>query len=78
MAHRRVALAGRDDVARNIQGAVQGQGTCIAVAEDDDLVEWRELPQTPVIPLHREGDEYVAPSAVSRLLSDAAVDSTLA
>ena len=41
------------------RGAVQGQGTCIAVAEDDDLVESRELPQNPVIPLHREGDEFV-------------------
>ncbi len=38
---------------------VPRQGTCIAVAEDDDLVEWRELPQNPVIPLHGEGDEYV-------------------
>ena len=38
---------------------VPGQGTCIAVAEDDDLIEWRELPQNPVIPLHRESDEYV-------------------
>ena len=38
---------------------IPGQGTCIAVAEDDDLVEWRELPENPVIPLHREGDEYV-------------------
>ena len=38
---------------------VPEQGTCIAVAEDDDLIEWRELPQNPVIPLHRESDEYV-------------------
>ena len=38
---------------------VPAQGTCIAVAEDDDLIEWRELPQNPVIPLHREDDEYV-------------------
>ena len=38
---------------------VPEQGTCIAVAEDDDLVEWRELPENPVIPLHREGDEYI-------------------
>ena len=38
---------------------VPHQGTCIAVAEDDDLDEWRELPQNPVIPLHREGDEFV-------------------
>jgi sucrose-6-phosphate hydrolase SacC (GH32 family) len=38
---------------------VPEQGTCIAVAEDDDLIEWRELPQNPVIPLHRENDEYV-------------------
>ena len=38
---------------------VPEQGTCIAVAEDDDLIKWRELPQNPVIPLHRESDEYV-------------------
>ena len=38
---------------------VPEQGTCIAVAEDDDLIEWRELPQNPVIPLHRDSDEYV-------------------
>ena len=38
---------------------VPHQGTCIAVAEDDDLDEWRELPQNPVIPLHGEGDEFV-------------------
>ena len=27
---------------------VPEQGTCIAVAEDDDLIKWRELPQNPV------------------------------
>ena len=37
---------------------VPGQGACIAVAEDDDLVEWRELPQNPVIQQHGEGDEF--------------------
>ena len=34
------------------------QGTCIAVVEYDDLIEWHELPQNPVRP-HRENDEYV-------------------
>ena len=38
---------------------VPRQGTCIAVAVDDDLIEWRELPENPVIPLHRDGDEFV-------------------
>ena len=38
---------------------VPHQGTCIAVAEDDDLDVWRELPQNPVIPLHGEGNEFV-------------------
>lgn len=27
-----------------------GKGTCIAVPEDDGLIEWRNLPQNPVIP----------------------------
>ena len=38
---------------------VPGQGTCIAIAEDDDLIEWKELPQNPVIPIHKETDEFV-------------------
>lgn len=31
-----------------------GQGTCIAVPEDDDLINWRNLPQNPVIPEPRQ------------------------
>lgn len=27
-----------------------GQGTCIALPEDDDLIRWRNLPENPVIP----------------------------
>jgi arylsulfatase A len=38
---------------------VPGQGTCISVAEDDDLIRWKALPQNPVIPMHKEGDEYI-------------------
>lgn len=29
---------------------VPGQGTCLAVAEDDELLRWKPLPQNPVIP----------------------------
>ena len=38
---------------------VPGQGTCISVAQDDDLIHWKELPQNPVIPMHKEGDEFI-------------------
>lgn len=36
-----------------------GRGTCISVAQDDELIEWKELPQNPVIPMHKAGDEFV-------------------
>ncbi len=32
-------------------------GTCIATAEDDDLIRWRKSPHNPVIPIPKEGDE---------------------
>ncbi len=38
---------------------VPGQGTCISVAQDDELIQWKELPQNPVIPMHKAGDEFV-------------------
>jgi len=38
---------------------VPGQGTCISVAKDDDLIEWEPLPQNPVIKPHTEEDEFV-------------------
>ncbi len=38
---------------------VPGQGTCISVAQDDDLIHWKELPENPVIPMHKEGDEFI-------------------
>lgn len=38
---------------------VPGQGTCISVAEDEDLIRWKELPENPVIPMHKEGDEHI-------------------
>ena len=31
-------------------------GTCIATAEDDDLIRWRKSPHNPVIPIPKEGD----------------------
>lgn len=31
-------------------------GTCIATAEDDDLIQWKKSPHNPVIPEPREGD----------------------
>ena len=37
---------------------VPGQGTCISVAEDDELIQWKELPQNPVIRMHKRGDEF--------------------
>jgi len=38
---------------------VPGQGICLAVAEDDDLIRWRELDQNPVIPADAEGEFVV-------------------
>ncbi len=38
---------------------VPGQGTCISVAEDDDLINWKELPENPVIPPHTDDDEFI-------------------
>ena len=38
---------------------VPGQGTCISVAQDDELIQWKELPQNPVIRTHKRGDEFV-------------------
>lgn len=38
---------------------IPGQGTCISIAEDDDLIHWKELPENPVIRPHKEGDEFV-------------------
>ena len=38
---------------------VPSQGTCISVAEDDELIRWRELPENPVIPMHTEKDEFI-------------------
>jgi beta-fructofuranosidase len=32
-------------------------GTCIATAEDDDLIIWRKSPHNPVIPEPKEGSE---------------------
>lgn len=37
---------------------VPGQGTCISVAQDDELIQWKELPQNPVIRTHEAGDEF--------------------
>ena len=34
-------------------------GTCVAVAEDDDLIRWTPLAANPVIPLHTDDDEFV-------------------
>lgn len=38
---------------------VPGQGTCISIAQDDDLNLWEPLPQNPVIPLHSAEDEFI-------------------
>ncbi|MGI9544952.1 MAG: glycoside hydrolase family 32 protein [Cyclobacteriaceae bacterium] len=38
---------------------VPGQGTCISVAKDNDLIEWEPLPQNPVIKPHTDNDEFV-------------------
>lgn len=38
---------------------VPGKGTCIAIAEDDNLIDWNELPQNPVIPIHKNDDEFI-------------------
>lgn len=38
---------------------VPDKGTCIAIAQDDDLITWKELPQNPVIPIHKHDDEFV-------------------
>ena len=38
---------------------VPGQGTCISIAEDDELINWRPLPANPVIPMHTANDEFV-------------------
>jgi len=38
---------------------VPPHGTCISVAEDDELINWKELPENPVIPVDKEGDEFV-------------------
>ncbi|MDA0193535.1 MAG: glycoside hydrolase family 32 protein [Bacteroidetes bacterium] len=38
---------------------VPGQGTCISIAQDEDLINWKELPQNPVIKPHTDEDEYV-------------------
>ena len=32
-----------------------GAGTCIATAEDDDLIKWKKSPHNPVIPIPKEG-----------------------
>ena len=37
---------------------VPGQGICISIAQDDELIEWKEHPQNPVIPSSKEGDEF--------------------
>ena len=37
---------------------VPGQGICISVAQDDELIKWNELPQNPVIQPSKEGDEF--------------------
>ncbi len=37
---------------------VPGQGICISVAQDDELIEWKELPQNPVIRPGTKEDEF--------------------
>ena len=37
---------------------VPGQGINISIAQDDELIEWKELPQNPVILPGKEGDEF--------------------
>lgn len=38
---------------------VPGQGTCISVARDNELINWEPLPDNPVIPMHTADDEFV-------------------
>ena len=38
---------------------VPGQGTCISIAQDDELINWKELPQNPVIKPHTDEDEFI-------------------
>jgi len=50
------AFVNRDGVPTIIYHGVRA-GTCIATAEDDQLVRWRKSPHNPVIPEPKEGDE---------------------
>ena len=49
------AFVNREGVPTIIYHGV-GAGTCIATAEDDDLIRWRKSPHNPVIPEPKEGD----------------------
>ncbi|MBC7235857.1 MAG: glycoside hydrolase family 32 protein [Chloroflexi bacterium] len=49
------ALLTKDGVPTLVYHGV-GAGTCLAFAEDDDLIRWRKSKHNPVIPIPQEGD----------------------